>query len=184
MPQAAMFGLSLFMALLFEVLSVLFAFIETGAGEPLSRNLLSLSGGWVAHTEKRTRQQGRAIEGAAGSRSAFGRACGGSLQSPPQRPRPPPLLLRVPLAAGSHFFVRRILKFVLPLVPVALKTAPRWEASGMESCLQLSQGVAHAGCAPSPLPTPTRPFRFPSEPPLQVWVNFTLTTWLLYITIR
>ena len=44
MPHAALFGLSVFMALLFQLLSLLFAFIETGAGEPLSRNLLSLSG--------------------------------------------------------------------------------------------------------------------------------------------
>ncbi|KAL4422853.1 hypothetical protein ABPG75_009050 [Micractinium tetrahymenae] len=72
MPQAALFGLSLFMALLYTVLSALFALIETGATEPLSSNLLSLS-------------------------------------------------------AGNHFFMRRLLKFTLPLVPVALRTVPRWE---------------------------------------------------------
>lgn len=43
MPQAALFGLSVVMALVFLVLSSLFALIETGAGEPLSRNFLSLS---------------------------------------------------------------------------------------------------------------------------------------------
>lgn len=44
--------MSLFMALLFEVLSLLFALIETGATEPNSHNLLSLSGvqGWCQLT--------------------------------------------------------------------------------------------------------------------------------------
>lgn len=37
----------------------------------------------------------------------------------PCRPCPP--------ADGSHFFLRRVIKFTLPLVPVALRTAPRWE---------------------------------------------------------
>ena len=49
MPHAAYFGLSIVMVLLFQALSLLFALIETGATEPLSRNFLSLSSrrGWA-----------------------------------------------------------------------------------------------------------------------------------------
>ena len=43
MPHAAFFGLSVVMMLVFQALSVLFALIECGATEPLSRNFLSLS---------------------------------------------------------------------------------------------------------------------------------------------
>lgn len=43
MPHTALFGLSVFMCLVFTALSALFALIETGASEPLSRNYLSLS---------------------------------------------------------------------------------------------------------------------------------------------
>lgn len=43
MPHAAYFGLSVVMLLVFQGLSALFALIECGASEPLSRNYLSLS---------------------------------------------------------------------------------------------------------------------------------------------
>ena len=42
-PEVPLFALSVAMTLLFTVLSMLFALIETGATEPLSRNYLSLS---------------------------------------------------------------------------------------------------------------------------------------------
>ena len=45
MPHAAYFGLSVVMLLVFQGLSALFALIECGASEPLSRNYLSLSSG-------------------------------------------------------------------------------------------------------------------------------------------
>ena len=123
MPHVALLGLSIFMSLLFEAISALFALIETGAGEPLSRNYLSLScalplggragalAGW-AHGLAQLQLGGPASGGAV---AAALLPCSGF-------PRPPP--------GGSHFILRRLIKFALPLVPVALKTVPHWEARG------------------------------------------------------
>jgi len=113
MPQAALFGLSLVMAMLFEALSALFALIETGASEPLSRNFLSLSGGRAGfEAGGLVLQCQRAKPAIPVCQAARTQPC------PPYHPF---------IAAGTHFFLRRMIKFVLPLVPVALKTAPRWE---------------------------------------------------------
>lgn len=70
--------------------------------------------------------------GGCGSRAVRQQAAGGRLCAPLRpaalhpspHPRPP-----CPLAAGTQFILRRCVKFVLPLVPVALKTVPRWEVS-------------------------------------------------------
>ena len=190
MPHAAFLGLSIACALLFLALSGLFALIETGATEPLSRNLLSLAseclglgraGGWLA------------CEGAARCSCGFVGAC---LFSRGSRPPCSAIAHAAPIASmsradGSHFILRRAIKFALPLVPVALQTVPRWEV-GASGRAQKRCGKAGNGSTPALVltvqPPCTRcthhsPTHSPTHP-LQGWVNFLLVSWFLYITVR
>lgn len=159
MPHTALFGLSIFMALLFTALSALFALIETGASEPLSRNYLSLSSAPPPLLQW--------LQMPAGSPSH-------QLLILPCLACPPPP--KHASADGSHFFIRRLIKFALPLMPVALKTVPKWEVRGGAAAsllLLLSAGRGALSAARSPPPCPP-----------QGWALFLLASYFLYITIR
>lgn len=167
MPQAALFGLSLFMVLLYTAISALFALIETGATEPLSNNLLSLSGGLpaakgvaaCAHalnhnfnfqclvSNPSCSSVIKPLSSLPSLQPATTSSCGGGIAhlSAAQPSCPPPWLFLLPACySPCHLLARptygasgvssscRLLKFTLPLVPVALRTVPRWEVSASQ----------------------------------------------------
>lgn len=150
MPHAAFLGLSIVCALLFQALSALFALIETGATEPLSPNLLSLASAWagVVGWGGVWGLGPRLLTPAAG--------CWPAVPAPRRVPTHHPArhLAHASPADGSRFATRRFIKFTLPLVPVALRTVPRWEVGA-----GLRWGRGCYGCSAQPALRATIPQR-------------------------